>query len=43
MIIQQPSGIARQLILLFHGVGSTARDLAPLGEAQCGDRQRAGA
>jgi phospholipase/carboxylesterase len=33
MIIQQPSGIARQLILLFHGVGSTARDLAPLGEA----------
>ncbi|ODV04291.1 MAG: phospholipase, partial [Rubrivivax sp. SCN 70-15] len=32
LIVQQPAA-ARQLVLLFHGVGSNARDLLPLGEA----------
>ncbi len=32
LIIQRPA-TPRQLVLLFHGVGSSARDLAPLGEA----------
>jgi phospholipase/carboxylesterase len=32
LIFQQPSAPHR-LVLLFHGVGSSARDLAPLGEA----------
>ncbi len=31
MIIQRPHGPASDLVLLFHGVGATARDLAPLG------------
>lgn len=32
LIIQRPA-TPRRLVLLFHGVGSSARDLAPLGEA----------
>ena len=32
LIIQRPP-TPSQLVLLFHGVGSSARDLAPLGEA----------
>jgi phospholipase/carboxylesterase len=32
LIIQRPA-TPSQLVLLFHGVGSSARDLAPLGEA----------
>jgi phospholipase/carboxylesterase len=32
LILQRPT-IPGQLLLLFHGVGSSARDLAPLGEA----------
>jgi phospholipase/carboxylesterase len=32
LILQQPATPGR-LVLLFHGVGSSARDLAPLGEA----------
>jgi phospholipase/carboxylesterase len=31
LILQRPT-TASQLVLLFHGVGSSARDLAPLGE-----------
>lgn len=32
LIIQQPSGPARQLVLLFHGLGATEEDLRPVGE-----------
>jgi phospholipase/carboxylesterase len=32
MIIQQPSGAAEQLILLFHGVGANAHNMVPLGQ-----------
>ena len=32
LIVQRPAKPS-QLVLLFHGVGSSARDLAPLGEA----------
>jgi phospholipase/carboxylesterase len=32
MIIQQPTGTAEQLILLFHGVGANAQNMAPLGQ-----------
>lgn len=32
VVIAQPEGASR-LVLLFHGVGSSARNLAPLGEA----------
>lgn len=32
LIVQRPS-TPKQLVLLFHGVGSSARDLLPLGEA----------
>jgi phospholipase/carboxylesterase len=32
LIVQQPATLG-QLVLLFHGVGSSARDLVPLGEA----------
>jgi phospholipase/carboxylesterase len=32
LIVQQPA-MPSQLVLLFHGVGSSARDLVPLGEA----------
>ena len=32
LTVQRPAA-ASQLVLLFHGVGSSARDLAPLGEA----------
>jgi phospholipase/carboxylesterase len=32
LIVQRPAA-PRQLVLLFHGVGSSARDLVPLGEA----------
>ena len=31
-IIQRPDGKTGELVLLFHGVGSTANDLVPLGE-----------
>lgn len=31
MIIQRPDGPSSELVLLFHGVGATANDLAPLG------------
>jgi phospholipase/carboxylesterase len=34
LILQQPVTVARsELVLLFHGVGSSAEDLAPLGQA----------
>ena len=32
LIIQQPTGPARQLVLLFHGVGADETDLRPVGE-----------
>ena len=32
IVIQKPAGAARQLILLFHGVGSNAQDLVPVGQ-----------
>lgn len=32
LIIQQPGGAARQLVLLFHGFGANEEDLRPLGE-----------
>jgi phospholipase/carboxylesterase len=32
LIIQQPSGAARQLVLLFHGFGASEEDLRPVGE-----------
>jgi predicted esterase len=30
--IQQPETTADQLILLFHGVGASARDMVPVGQ-----------
>jgi phospholipase/carboxylesterase len=32
LILQQPSGMARQLVLLFHGLGANEEDLRPMGE-----------
>ena len=32
IIVAKPDGQARQLMLLFHGAGSTAADLVPLGQ-----------
>jgi phospholipase/carboxylesterase len=32
LIIQRPSGAARQLVLLFHGLGASEEDLRPVGE-----------
>jgi phospholipase/carboxylesterase len=32
IVIQKPPGAAHQLILLFHGVGSNAQDLVPVGQ-----------
>jgi phospholipase/carboxylesterase len=32
IVIQKPVGAAQQLILLFHGVGSNAQDLVPVGQ-----------
>jgi phospholipase/carboxylesterase len=32
LIIQRPAGAARQLVLLFHGVGADEADLRPVGE-----------
>lgn len=32
LIIQRPATVAHQLILLFHGVGSSAENLRPLGQ-----------
>ena len=32
LVIQQPAGAARQLVLLFHGLGADAEDLRPVGE-----------
>ena len=32
IIVQKPAGAAHQLILLFHGVGSNAQDLVPVGQ-----------
>lgn len=37
LIIQQPAGRSEQLILLFHGVGTDVRDMAPLGEHLAGE------
>jgi phospholipase/carboxylesterase len=31
LIVQRPSGAARQLVLLFHGLGADERDLEPVG------------
>ena len=31
-VVQKPAGEARQLMVLFHGVGATPQDLLPLGE-----------
>jgi phospholipase/carboxylesterase len=33
LIVHRPAAAATQLILLFHGVGSSAEDLRPLGQA----------
>ncbi|MDH5540562.1 MAG: esterase [Rhizobacter sp.] len=33
LVIHRPAGAATQLVLLFHGVGSNAEDLRPLGTA----------
>ncbi len=32
IVIQKPAGATNQLILLFHGVGSNAQDLVPVGK-----------
>jgi phospholipase/carboxylesterase len=32
VVVQKPASAARQLMLLFHGVGATPQDLLPLGE-----------
>lgn len=32
IVVQKPAGAAQQLILLFHGVGSNAQDLVPVGQ-----------
>jgi len=32
LIVQQPAGAARQLVLLFHGLGADAHDLRPVGQ-----------
>lgn len=32
IVVARPEGAAAQLVLLFHGVGATPRDMAPLGE-----------
>lgn len=32
IVVQKPAGTAQQLILLFHGVGSNAQDLVPVGQ-----------
>jgi phospholipase/carboxylesterase len=32
LIVQQPAGAARQLVLLFHGLGADAEDLRPVGQ-----------
>ena len=32
IVVQKPVGAAQQLILLFHGVGSNAQDLVPVGQ-----------
>lgn len=36
LIIQQPAGPAQQLVMLFHGWGSTAASMRPLGERLAG-------
>jgi phospholipase/carboxylesterase len=44
LIIQQPpaaAGAGTELLLLFHGVGSSAQDLLPLGEALAAHRPQA--
>lgn len=33
LIVHRPATATTQLILLFHGVGSSAEDLRPLGQA----------
>ena len=37
LIVARPEGQAQQLMLLFHGVGSTAQDLVPLGRVLAGE------
>jgi phospholipase/carboxylesterase len=32
LVVQRPDGPAAQLMLLFHGVGATPQDMAPLGQ-----------
>lgn len=32
LVVQAPAGVADGLLLLFHGVGSSAEDMAPLGQ-----------
>ena len=32
IVVHKPAGAAQQLILLFHGVGSNAQDLVPVGQ-----------
>ncbi len=42
LLIERPEAAAiRQLLLLFHGVGSSAEDLRPLGEALAAQRPQA--
>ena len=37
LVIQQPSGPARQLVLLFHGLGANEEDPRPVGERLAAD------
>lgn len=32
IVVSRPTGQATQLVLLFHGVGASAKDMAPIGE-----------
>jgi phospholipase/carboxylesterase len=41
IVIQQPDGAAEALVLLFHGVGASAQDMAPLGWRLAQARPRA--
>ena len=42
LILQQPVTVdGAELLLLFHGVGSSAQDLAPLGQALAAARPQA--
>lgn len=41
LVVHRPEGAADELVLMFHGVGADADDLAPLGRALAGARPRA--